>query len=170
MTKQASKKEDMPLRYLEVGAGSGALTKSLVRHLNEGDTLDIVELDPQFCKKLKRKYAHLPNINVYEASILDYDQKNYDVVVTSLPLNSFKSSLVDQILLKYKSLVKSGGYISYFEYMGLGNLKKRYLLGKSQADFKTLLLLKNSFVNSYCTEIEKIWWNVPPARVFHCQL
>src|SRR5690625_1736970 len=75
MTKQAVNKKNGPIRYLEVGAGSGALTQLLIPQLQEGDTLDIVELDTHFCKQLKRKYAHLPYIHVHEKSILDYDRE-----------------------------------------------------------------------------------------------
>ncbi len=170
MTKKTSCPHTDPVRYLEVGAGSGALTKHIAKKIQADDTLDIVEMDRQFCKILNRKYGHLPNITVHEISILDFDQKDYDVVISSLPLNSFNSNLVDQVLLKYKYLAKDGGYVSYFEYIGLGKIKKLYLSGKLQMDFKTILSLKDSFVSNYCTEKDKIWWNFPPARIFHCQM
>jgi phosphatidylethanolamine/phosphatidyl-N-methylethanolamine N-methyltransferase len=170
MTKQALNQKTAPLRYLEVGAGSGAMTKYLIPKLKLGDTLDIVEIDPHFCAQLRGKYGYLPHIKIYEASILDFEESRFDVVVSSLPLNAFKAAMVDQILLKYKNLVKPGGYVSYFEYIGLGRIKELYLSGKPQVDFKTILSLKKSFVKSYCTEIDRIWWNFPPARVFHCQM
>ncbi|MEZ5314720.1 MAG: methyltransferase domain-containing protein [Chlamydiales bacterium] len=170
MTKQALQKKNRPLRYLEVGAGSGALTKHLIPKLRKNDTLDLVEIDPYFCLQLKKKYSHFPYIKIHQISILEFEKNNYDVVISSLPINAFKSSCVDKILIKYKTLVKQGGVISYFEYMGLGKIKKLYLLGKLQVDFNTILLLKKNFVESYCTEVNKIWWNFPPARVFHCQM
>lgn len=170
MTRQDLSQKRTSIRYLEVGAGSGALTKLLASKLREGDTLDLVELDPEFCERLRRQYAHLPHVTIHETSILDFNKSGYDVVVTSLPLNAFNASLVDQILLKYKSLVKPGGYISYFEYIGLGKIKEFYLTGKNQADFRTTLCLKKSFVETYCKEIDRIWLNFPPARVFHCQM
>ncbi len=170
ITKKGSSQHSAPRRYLEVGAGSGAVTQNLIQRMREGDSLDIVELDPHFCARLQKKYGHLANVSIHERSILSFEESGYDVVISSLPLNSFDSSLVDQILLKYKSLVKSGGYVSFFEYIGLSRIKKLYLSGSVQVDFKTILSLKNSFVNTYCTDTDKIWWNIPPARVFHCQI
>ncbi len=170
MTRMAPDLSKGERRYLEVGGGSGALTRHLVKKLGPADTLDIVEMDPQFCKALREKFGHLPNVTIHEISILDFDQEGYDVVVTSLPLNSFEADLVDRIFFKYTKLVKPGGYISYFEYMGLGKIKKFYLSGKLGDDFKTLLALKTSFVESYCTDTDKILLNFPPARVFHCQM
>ncbi|MCH9626567.1 MAG: Ribosomal RNA small subunit methyltransferase A [Chlamydiales bacterium] len=170
ITKKGSAQQKAPRRYLEVGAGSGAVTQNLIKQIRTRDTLDIVELDAHFCKRLRKKYGHLPNVFIHERSILSFEESHYDVVVSSLPLNSFDSSLVDQILLKYKSLVKAGGYVSFFEYIGLSRIKNFYLSGSVQVDFKTILSLKNSFVDTYCTDTDKIWWNIPPARVFHCQI
>lgn len=170
MIKHSCKPKNSPIRFLEVGAGLGALTHQIVKKLRVNDTLDIVELDHQFCTQLSRKFGHQPNITIYEASILDFDQTGYDVVVSSLPLNAFDSPLVYQILLKYKSLVKPGGYISYFEYMGFSKLKKIYLSGEPQVDFRANLMLKRTFVKNYCTEVDMIWQNIPPARIFHCQM
>lgn len=159
-----------PIRYLEIGGGSGALTKHIIKKMRSVDTLDIVEMDSHFCHTLRCKYGHLPNVVVHEASILDFNQEDYDVVISSLPLNSFSSNLVDQVLLKYKQLVKKGGFISFFEYIGLGRIKEICLSGELQIDFKTILSLKSSFVEHYCLETHKIWLNFPPARIFHCQL
>lgn len=170
MTKMARYLSTEGQRYLEVGGGSGALTRHLLKELGPADTLDIVEMDPQFCKALRKKFGHFPNVTIHEISILDFDQEGYDVVVTSLPLNSFRSDFVDKIFFKYTKLAKPGGYISYFEYIGLGKIKKFYLTGKPCDDFKTLLALKTSFVESYCTDTDKIFFNFPPARVFHCQM
>lgn len=170
ITRKAGDRTPSPVSFLEVGAGLGAFTDHIVTKMRAQDTLDIVESDPQFCKILKSKYGHHPRVSIHQISILDFRAKDFDFIISSLPLNAFHSDIVDQMLFKYKNLSKPGGYISYFEYMGIGRLKKLYLSGEMQKDFCTTLSLKRSFVENYCREMDKIWSNLPPARVFHCQM
>jgi phosphatidylethanolamine/phosphatidyl-N-methylethanolamine N-methyltransferase len=158
------------LRYLEIGAGSGAVTQKIQMNMKLKDSLDIVEVDPKFCSILKRKYASSENIRIHEVSILDFEESKYDIVISSLPLNSFSSAFVGQVLEKLESLTVKGGFLSYFEYMGLKNLKQTYLFGEQLSDFKKTLLLKQKFANKYCQTTDKIWWNFPPARVIHCKI
>lgn len=143
-----------PLHYLEVGAGSGALTQQLIKKLKKGDCLTLVEKDPIFCAQLQRKFGDLPGVKIVQESIIDHQTTGYDAILSSLPHNAFPSALIEQIFLKYRTLIKAGGKLSFFEYMGLGKIGK----------------LENSFIQHYCIKIEPIWWNFPPARVFHCKL
>lgn len=159
-----------PLRYLEVGAGSGALTRPIVQKMQAGDWIDIVENDPKFCISLRRQFAHLSNVAVHEISILDFKGQNYDILISSLPLNAFRAQMVNEILKKYESLVKTSGYLSYYEYLGLEKIKQALLFGKPALDFKDAQVLKRAFANKYGQEVDKIWWNLPPARVVHCKM
>lgn len=159
-----------PLRYLEIGAGSGALTRPIVERLRKQDYIDIVESDPTFCTSLRHQFAHLSNVYVHETSILNFEGKNYDVVISSLPLNAFHADLVCAILKKYKDLIKPGGYLSYYEYPGLEKLKSLFLFGKSASDFDDVQLLKRDFAKKYAKEAETIWWNFPPARIVLCKM
>lgn len=159
-----------PLRYLEVGAGSGAVTRHLVENMRSGDSMDIVERDPKFCVSLKNQFAHVPNVSVHEISILDFEGKNYDVLISSLPLNAFKAHMVEAILNKYENLVTRGGCLSYYEYLGVEKIKKAFLFGKHSQDFKIVQQLKHTFAAKYSVEVDKIWWNFPPARIVHCKM
>lgn len=165
--KHAHKK---PLRYLEVGGGSGALTQYLIQNMQLRDSLDIVENDPKFCSILRQKFAHLPQVTIHEISVLDFPSEKYDVLISSLPLNAFRAPMVHDIFKKYETLVEKGGYLSYFEYLGVEKVKQALLFGENLADFRDTLALKEKFVIKYGKEIDKIWWNFPPARVIHCQM
>ena len=170
MVQRSASGKGKPKRILEIGAGSGALTRPLVEKLRPTDFLDIVENDPNFCASLRKQFAHLNNVAVHEVSILDFKGKNYDVLISSLPLNSFKAHDVSEILKKYESLVKTGGILSYYEYVGLKRIKRALLFGRLAVDFKDAQLIKNAFANKYGKEIDKIWWNFPPARIIHCKM
>lgn len=159
-----------PKKYLEVGGGSGALTHHLVNKLLAEDRLDVVEVDSNFCVILRAKFGHLKNVTIHEVSILDFEGENYDALVSSLPLNAFRAYTVSKILKKYERLVRKGGHLSYFEYLGIETLKQAFLFGKPASDFKDMVVLKRQFALKYGKESDKIWWNFPPARVIHCQM
>ncbi len=158
---------DRPTRYLEVGAGLGVFTRQIIGQMRPEDWLDIVETDHIFCMALRRQFGHLPNVAIHELSILDFEESDYDAVITSLPLNAFRAEMVDRVLKKYETLVKIGGSLSYFEYIGLEKLKKIFLFGQLACDFKGTLNLKRDFENKYFREIDYVWKNFPPARVLH---
>jgi phosphatidylethanolamine/phosphatidyl-N-methylethanolamine N-methyltransferase len=158
------------VRYLEVGAGSGALTSRLILKLRNHDTLDIVEKDPNFCKLLRTKFSHLSHVTIHELSILDFTTEPYDVLISSLPLNAFSAPLVERILKQYENLVKKGGSLTYFEYIAIEKIKYILLFGAKAHDFREGQELKHRFVTQYGKAVDVIWWNVPPARVIHCQL
>lgn len=170
MVKQSLFSAKKPISYLEVGAGSGALTQRLIKKLHQKDTLDIVEKDPQFCAILRRKFGHLPFVRIHEISILEFKADRYDVLISSLPLNAFQASTVGNILKKYEQLVKEGGSLAYYEYLGFEKVKQALLLGDKARDFQKAQNLKSQFMSKYGKKIDRIWWNVPPARVIHCQM
>ncbi len=157
-------------RYLEVGAGTGSFTEKIIAKLQPNDQLDIVEYDPTFCQLLRRKFHHLPNVTIYEKSILDHQSAPYDVVVAGVPLNSFKAAFVDQVFKKYVELTKPGGSLSYFEYIGLARIKQAFLGEEASSDFNKVLQLKADFFAQYGTECDSIYCNITPARVLHCVL
>lgn len=159
-----------PKRYLEVGGGSGAITHYLVSQLLLEDRLDVVERDPHFCALLRSKFGHLNNVCIHEVSILDFEGQDYDGLISSLPLNCFQADTVNQILNKYERLVKKGGRLSYFEYLGMATLKQTLLFGKPSSDFKDTIFLKRQFASKYTEKTSKIWLNFPPARVIHCKM
>ncbi len=159
-----------PIDYLEVGAGSGALTCRLVEKLRPQDRLDIVENDPKFCALLRKQFGHLSQVTIHELSILDFTGKKYEVIISSLPLNAFPAHLVAKILEQYESLSKKGGVLSYFEYVWLEKIKQALLCGAKAQDFREALTLKQRFAAQYGKKVELIWGNVPPARVIHCQM
>ncbi|MFJ8433340.1 class I SAM-dependent methyltransferase [Kitasatospora sp. NPDC094019] len=49
----ATSRPDRPLSVLEVGAGTGAVTRRLVRVLRAGDRLHVVEPNPRFAQRLR---------------------------------------------------------------------------------------------------------------------
>ena len=43
-----------PIQVLEVGPGTGAFTRQILKHLRSGDRLEIYELNARFCEFLRQ--------------------------------------------------------------------------------------------------------------------
>jgi phospholipid N-methyltransferase len=87
---------------VELGAGTGPITKELVKAAGPSTKLVIVERDPDFCRLLREKF---PGHEIVEGDACKLDQilaergiKKADHVISGLPLPSFPSDLRDSII------------------------------------------------------------------------
>jgi phosphatidylethanolamine/phosphatidyl-N-methylethanolamine N-methyltransferase len=157
-----------PRRILEIGPGTGSFTDKIVKRMNFGDTLDLVEFDKKFVDTLTIKYGKIPGVRIYHQSILDYSSiEGYDHVVSGLPLNSFSNTDVKEVFKKYTSLLKKGGTLSYFDYLFLPTIKQFMLNKEECVEFDRILAQKEAFFNQYGTSKATVPLNAPPARVLH---
>ena len=62
--RKALKSAPKPLKILELGPGTGPITKEIVSLLRPEDKLDIVEIDNQFFNMIQEKYS-ASNIDIY---------------------------------------------------------------------------------------------------------
>ncbi len=110
---------ETPLRILEVGPGTGAVTRSILRKVRANDQLDLVELNDQFVQVLQDKFATQGPFNKHanQVSIIHdrveamVDREPYDVIVSGLPLNNFDPDVIRSILSTFEKLLKKGGNI-----------------------------------------------------------
>jgi phosphatidylethanolamine/phosphatidyl-N-methylethanolamine N-methyltransferase len=115
-----------PIKVLEVGAGTGAVTKALLASLGSTDSADVVELNPVFCETLERlaarRIAQVPGLSVriHAKPIEEADLAGpYDFVICGLPFNNFPPTLMRRIFRRMLSLLADGGTLTYFEYAGV---------------------------------------------------
>lgn len=163
-------KNPEPQRYLEIGAGTGAFTQQIINQMKPTDHLDVVEYDADLCRHLRRRFYHLKNVTIHQISILDYEAQKYDVVVSGLPLANFTPEFVKEAHQKYVHLTKTGGFFSYFEYIGGATIKQALLCGEAAEKFAQVIDLKNNLVQRYGEELDNVWLNITPARAIHCQV
>jgi phosphatidylethanolamine/phosphatidyl-N-methylethanolamine N-methyltransferase len=164
-----------PCRVLEVGPGTGAVTRQIVSRLNEQDQLDLVELNDRFAELLSRRFEHEPPFAAVaeRARVINCPVEQlagdvrYDVVVSGLPLNNFSVADVERILETFSALLAPGGTLSFFEYVGVrparalvsGRAERLRLRGVGSA-------LAEAFGRAEFHR-ECIWPNLPPAWVHH---
>ncbi len=145
-----------PLNILEVGAGTGSLTKQIAKLLRPQDSLDIVEIHKKFYQIIGSKYRLNDNIRIHHADILNFHpQKKYDFVFSSLPYENMPEEITKQIWEKKLNLCSTKAYISYFKYLKFGDFK---------SDFE------ESIVNTYKHNKKIVFLNIPPAKIYTLEI
>ena len=166
---------DSPVRGLEIGPGTGAVTRTLVRHIREGDCFDLVELNESFVEMLNGRFEKEPHWNrireqsqIHMVPVQEFQtDEPYDFVISGLPLNNFPTDLVEEIFQAYFRILKPGGVLSYFEYQFVRSIRTR--VGKQEE--RTRLAAIDATMKSYTDRLrfrrDWIFVNLPPAWVQH---
>lgn len=124
-----------PRRILEVGAGTGAVTRVILQSLRDGDELYLIEINPVFCrhieKRLLRRYraAH-PRVHVELRceSITEVKLPGpFDIVISSLPFYAFSAAMVRIALEKLVDLLAEHGELTYMHFAGVRQMKSPFV-------------------------------------------
>jgi phospholipid N-methyltransferase len=167
-----------PQRILEVGPGTGAVTRAIVDALGPEDRLDLVEINDQFVHHLRRMVTEDPafqpvakRVAVVHRSITEYTSTTaYDLVISGLPLNNFEVAEVEAILAAFTRLTRVGGRLSFFEYMGIRS-GRIYISGQRQkARLRGIDQALERLLADHEIRRDSIWLNVPPAWVHHVRM
>lgn len=139
---------------VELGAGTGPITKELFRRAKPHTKLVVVELDPDFCKRLR---ARFPHADIVEGDAAKMDEllrergiSQVDHVISGLPLPSFPAPLRDSIIASAHRTLGPDGTFRQLTNMPFvyWKLYKRYF---TDVRFKLVPL------------------NLPPAGVYVCR-
>lgn len=160
-----------PRRVLEVGPGTGPFTRMLLKELKSGDRLDLVELNPTFCKELEKKFVapfrrRHPRISIeihcapIESAPLDGE---FDVIVCGLPFNNFPPKLVRSIFKRLMSLLRTGGELVYFEYAGVRMLKGTVASPKVRDSLRRIDAVGRGLRRRHAGRRTLVLGNLPPA-------
>ncbi len=162
MANVALPKGHSPRHVLEVGPGTGPVTQELYNRLQPGDHIEAVELNAHFCKVLRERY---PELALHEKSILDYEPTEpVDCVVSGLPLANFPAELVETIYQHFFQILRPGGHLVMFQYIGLRHALRAVATRESRARMDGILKLEQS-LDPLIVQRIRVPWNVPPAMV-----
>jgi phospholipid N-methyltransferase len=164
-----------PARILEVGPGTGAVTRRIVRLLREDDRLDLVELNETFAAMLERRFCEDPKYKavadrseIHVGSLQDFQSDApYDFIISGLPCNNFSADLVENIFEAYFELLAPGGVLSYFEYMYIRPVRKLVSGREEKTRLNRLDSIMNSYIERHRFRRSWVFVNVPPAWVQH---
>ncbi|CAN5450202.1 rRNA adenine N-6-methyltransferase family protein [soil metagenome] len=139
---------------VELGAGTGPITVELLKRVKPHTKLLIVELDADFCVRLREKF---PNADIIEGDAAHLDDllakrgiKEVDHVISGLPLPSFSTELRNSIIASSMKVLSPTG-----SFRQLTNMP--YVYWK---------LYKKYFTD---VRFKLVPLNFPPAGVYVCK-
>ena len=164
-----------PRRILEVGPGTGAVTRHLIHSMQAADCLDLVELNQCFVDCLNDRFRSDPEFQpaAQRCRVLHCPIENlpadtpYDVIVSGLPMNNFSVAEVEHILGILRQLAGPGATLSFFEYMGIRGLKALMSGRAERARLRGIGQIVGRLLKDHEIRRDWIWPNVPPAYVHH---
>jgi len=141
-----------PVRVLEIGPGTGSLTKLIIPALRSQDHFDIVELNHDFYRMIRWKYRHLNNVQTHHANILDFEpDQPYDFIFSSLPYEGIPRDISKEIWAKKLQMCKPGSYITYYKYINIKRFRCKF---------------EKEIVSKYCCNEKLVLRNLPPAYLY----
>jgi phospholipid N-methyltransferase len=168
-------KHTSPSKILEVGPGTGSITREIARWMKPGDILHICEINTLFAEHIDKIIKFDAHFSKTRSQVQVFNQSvqtlmvtdHYDFIISSLPLNNFDYHLVKEILHYYESFLTNGGILSYFEYIAVRQMKIGLTNGKERARLVKLDLLLHDFLKKYEMRTQFIPLNIPPACIHH---
>jgi phosphatidylethanolamine/phosphatidyl-N-methylethanolamine N-methyltransferase len=164
-----------PRKILEVGPGTGAVTRHIIAAMRPDDQLDLVELNPSFVAHLHNRFESDPafravadRAQVRHCPVEELpDGATYHVIVSGLPLNNFSVDDVRRILATLERLLAAGATLSFFEYIALRRLKTLVSGRAERVRLGGIGRLMGGLLAEHEVRRDWVWPNVPPAWVHH---
>lgn len=172
---------DGPRRILEIGPGTGAFTRRIVKNLREGDRFDLVEINEGFAEHLRRRfetdkdYARVAEqCEVHCVPLQEFrspeGDESYDAVISGLPLNNFSPELVVELVDASVRQVRPNGTFSMFEYMYVRPLRSRVGAKKTRERMKVIEDIMQERFDEHRFKQDWVFANVLPAWVQHLRV
>ncbi len=114
---------DGATNIIEFGPGTGPVTKEILRHLPKNGKLTCFEINPAFCEQLKA--IKDPRLKIINDDVRNCGRyvKQFDCIISSLPLASFDKSMKEEVLALSG---KSKTYVQFQYHPFLRSNLKRY--------------------------------------------
>jgi phosphatidylethanolamine/phosphatidyl-N-methylethanolamine N-methyltransferase len=129
-----------PARILEVGPGTGAVTRRIVDLLKADDRLDMVELNEAFAGRLEERFQREP---------------------------VFSPAFVGRVMDVFFDFLAPGGVLSFFEYMYVRPVRGLVSRGSERARIKDIDRVLNGRLEQHGVRRDWVFLNLPPAWVQH---
>ena len=168
-----------PARVLEVGAGTGAVTRHLGTLLGPQDELDVCEIEPAFVETLQHDILSAPafapalsegRVRVLPMAVQALPREpRYDFVISGLPLTAFSLRDVREVFAVVRSCLKPGGVFSYFEYVALRAAARALAWGPERRRLRYVSAYLTRRIRAHQVRQCVVLPNLPPAWARHLQ-
>lgn len=156
---------------VELGIGTGAITKEILRRLHPGAVLLGVDLNPAFVSHVRRSIQDsrfIPVLGQAErlgALLSRHGIARADAIVSSLGLTAMQPAQRSAILKQAAAHLTREGVLTQYQYLhASGTPNWTSSLGLVRFAEKEFLKAHFRHVAS-----ERVIWNLPPARVYTCR-
>ena len=166
---------DQPLRIMEAGAGTGAISRGIAAAMRPGDTVDFVEANPEFASYVEHLLETDPVLSPIadsaevHACLVDEmgTDRTYDVIVSGLPFANFTADQVKGILDYYFTVLRPGGTLSFYGYLYTKEVKAVIARREDYLRQARTSWVVQDWIDRYGIGSEKVFANIPPAWVHH---
>jgi phosphatidylethanolamine/phosphatidyl-N-methylethanolamine N-methyltransferase len=135
---------------IELGAGTGNITQAILDRGVAPENLHSIEMNPEFCARLRARFSGLNVHEISAGALGGLPVSGAQAVVSGLPLLSMPLELQRDILAGFLERTRPGGSYVQFTYGPKPPVARAI---RDELD----LAWRAS---------RKIWWNMPPARVY----
>jgi phospholipid N-methyltransferase len=156
---------------VELGIGTGAITKEILRRLNPDAVLLGVDLNPAFVSHVKRNIQDsrfIPVLGQAErlgALLSRHGIARADAIVSSLGLTAMHPSQRTTILKQAAAHLTEEGVLTQYQYLHASG-KPNWATSLGLVRFAEKEFLKAHFRQ---VATERVLWNLPPAKVYTCR-
>lgn len=106
-------------RVIELGAGTGSVTRAILESGVRPEDLYIVEQNAEFAALLRKRFPHSPVIEADAGSLGEYRTElpsGFDVIVSGLPLLLFSRLQKLRLVSQAFELLRANGHFHQFTY------------------------------------------------------
>lgn len=147
---------------VELGPGTGAFTRVILKHINPSALYLAVEVNSGFAAELSSKFPTISVVNDSAEKLSEHlsarGRKLADEIFCGLPWASFPPHLQRRIMASVVNSLRPNGHFATFAYVHAAWFPTARKFHR---------LLKTHFSSVKTTPV--VWRNVPPAFIYRCQ-
>ena len=161
------------LKILELGPGTGSVTRWILKEMNFEDSLSICEINSRFMDSLKKNLSSDPYYMTHESRVeffccpmQELEAQKYDLIVCAIPFLNLDSKLIAEIFNKIADLSHEKTLMTYYEYIGLRQIGKNLSFGTNRSRMKNIDGHLSDIREGCLAQEQIVWRNFLPVRVF----
>jgi len=137
-------------QIVEIGPGTGSLTRGILAAGVPEDNLVLVEINPEFCQILSDRFPRARVVCAQAQDLPNFNLTPCDRAISGLPLLNFSITQQTDILKSVFSILRSGAALVQFTY-------------GPRAPIAPIVL---AALDLDCSYRGRAWRNLPPAGVY----